>query len=371
MRPFLSFPLAALFFAGFARAASPIPALPRPEEVLAAMERVADWQITHPPVAEKKEPADGWVQAAGDTGIMALANLSAQPRFFEAMRRVGEKNGWKPGPRVFHADDHCIVQTYAELYLRDHKPEMIAPATERFDYILAHPVPGDLEFVGENRSLKWSWCDALFMAPPAWLRMWKATGKAEYLEFAVSHWWKTSDYLYDPSEQLYFRDSTYFRKREANGKKVFWGRGNGWVFGGLARMMQLLPADHPSRAKFEQQFKEMASRLIALQQADGFWRASLLDPESYPAKEASGTGFFCFGLAWGINQGLLDRETYLPAVLKAWTALNGCVEADGKLVHVQPIGADPKRFDPESTEPYGVGAFLLAGVEVHRLGSAR
>ena len=43
------------------------------------------------------------------------------------------------------------------------------------------------------------------------------------------------------------------------------------------------------------------------------------------------------------------------------------MDADGKLTHVQPIGADPKHFDADSTEPYGVGAFLLAGSEVYRM----
>jgi hypothetical protein len=44
-----------------------------------------------------------------------------------------------------------------------------------------------------------------------------------------------------------------------------------------------------------------------------------------------------------------------------------CVTPEGRLTHVQPIGADPKKFDENATETYGVGAFLLAGSEVHRL----
>jgi rhamnogalacturonyl hydrolase YesR len=305
--------------------------------------------------------------ATADAGIMALAPLAGDDRYFAAMRAMGEKNSWKPGVRVYHADDHCIVQTYAELYLRDHRAEEIAPAVARCDWILSHPAPGGLEFVGENRDNQWSWCDSLFMAPPAWVRLWKATGNAQYLEFAVTQWWKTSDFLYDPAEHLFFRDSTYFQRREANGRKVFWSRGNGWVIAGLARVLQLLPADHPARPGFERQFQEMAAKLISIQQPDGFWRSSLLDPEHYPAKEESGTGFYCYALAWGVNQRLLDRATYLPAVLKAWSALNECVQPSGKLIHVQPIGADPKKFDPEMTEPFGVGCFLLAGSEVVKL----
>ena len=93
----------------------------------------------------------------------------------------------------------------------------------------------------------------------------------------------------------------------------------------------------------------------------------MLDAEDYPLQEASGSGFYCYALAWGVNRGLLDRTNFSPAIVKSWTALVSCVDADGKLTHVQPIGADPKKFSETSTEVYGVGAFLLAGSEVYRM----
>ncbi len=340
---------------------------PQPAEVLTQMERVADWQLANP----SKQPVAGWVQGAGYAGIMALADISGSPRFHDAMMTMGATNEWKPAKRIYHADDICVGQTYLELSFQSHDAKMTAAVRENFDTILAHPKDDNLDFDAKknpDRLDKWSWCDALFMAPPVWVRMWKATGEKAYLDFAVTNWWKTSDYLYDTEEHLYFRDSSYFAKREANGKKVFWARGNGWVMGGFVRVLQYLPADHPSRPRFEQQFRDMAAKLITLQQPDGFWRSSLLDPESYPAKEASGTGFYCYALTWGVNQGLLDRATYQPVALKAWAALTSCVQVDGKLVHVQPVGADPKKFNENATEPYGVGAFLLAGSEVYRLG---
>jgi hypothetical protein len=94
----------------------------------------------------------------------------------------------------------------------------------------------------------------------------------------------------------------------------------------------------------------------------------MLDPAAYPAQETSGTGLFTYALAWGINQGLLDRATYEPAVLRAWAALSASVQPDGKLTHVQPIGRAPDGFPDDATEVYGVGAFLLAGSEVYRMG---
>ena len=204
------------------------------------------------------------------------------------------------------------------------------------------------------------------MAPPAWLKLWQVTGNPAYLDFAVRKWWVTSDYLYDRKERLYYRDSTQFAKREANGKKVFWSRGNGWVIAGLARVLDVLPASHPSRERFLTQYREMAERIAGLQQDDGLWRSSLLDPKGYPLKESSGSAFYCYALAWGVNRGLLDRARYVPQVRKAWQALADCVDAEGKLTHVQPVGYD-LRSSTTSTAPYGVGAFLLAGSEVHRM----
>lgn len=349
--------------AGRILAADTVPALPAPADTLALMERVADWQLAHP---ASQAPTD-WVQAAGYTGFMALSAVAREPRYFDAMLAMGRKNGWKPGPRLYHADDLCVTQTYAELYFRQPDPAMLAPTEQRLDTILAHPPRADLTFEGRHKDDNWSWCDSLFMAPPAWVRFWKATGRRAYLDYAVKGWWHTSDFLYDRTEHLFYRDSRYMAQREANGQKVFWSRGNGWVFAGLARVLEYLPENDPTRPRFERQFREMAARIVALQPKDGFWRSSLLDPASFPEPEASGTAFFCFGLAWGINHGLLDRPTYLPALLRGWAALVSSVQPDGKLVHVQPVGADPRRFDPNSTEPYGVGGFLLTGTELYRM----
>jgi len=337
-----------------------------PKPVLEIMQRVADWQLAHP---SAHKPTD-WTQGAGDAGMMALAGISGDVKYRNAMLAMGATNEWKLGPRKFHADDHAVGQTYAELYLLYREPKMIAPLRKSFDAILAEPSKvQSLAFnqpkgiAGEN----WAWCDSLFMAPPAWVRLYAATGDEKYLDFAVKEWWRTTDYLYDKNEHLFFRDSTYFKKTEANGKKVFWGRGNGWVMGGLVRVLQFLPTNHPDRPRFEQLFKDMSAKILTCQQPDGLWRASLLDPDSYPLKETSGSGFYTYALAWGVNQGLLDRAQFEPAVRKAWAALVACVDADGKLTHVQPIGADPKNFAEDATEVYGTGAFLLAGSEVYRM----
>jgi rhamnogalacturonyl hydrolase YesR len=341
---------------------------PARETTLEIMRKVANWQLAHP----SEHPPTDWTHGALYAGMTALGDLSADPKYRDAMMSAGRTNQWKPGLRVYHADDHCVGQLYCELFSLYRDPAMIAPLRERFDYILANPSKGKVEEKTKAEGLpagimRWWWCDALFMGPPAWAQLYAVTGEKKYLDFMILEWWATSDFLFDKEEQLYFRDNSYFVKKETNGKKVFWSRGNGWVMGGLVRVLQVLPSDHPERQRFVEQFQQMSEKLIACQQADGLWRSSLLDPESYPNPETSGSAFDCYAMTWGVNQGLLDRAKFEPVIRKAWAGLVGCVAEDGKLTHVQPIGADPKKFDPNLSEIYGVGAFLLAGSELYRM----
>jgi rhamnogalacturonyl hydrolase YesR len=246
-----------------------------PVPVLDAMRRVADWQLAHPSAYETTD----WTQGAGAAGIMALAGISADEKYRRAMVALGEENHWQLGPDMYVADDHCIGQTYAELYLLYRNPKMIAPLRARFDAILARPATAaSLDATAPNNWELWSWADSLFMAPATWARLYAATGDKRYLDFVLTNWWRTADYLYDKRERLFFRDSTFFNKREPNGKKVYWGRGNGWVLAGLVRVLQDVPANHPARGRFERLLKEMSERILLCQQPDGLWRASLLDP---------------------------------------------------------------------------------------------
>jgi rhamnogalacturonyl hydrolase YesR len=332
--------------------------------------RVADWQIANPPSdgnGGSEHKPDRWTMGALYAGMYPWSQVAGDEKYLNYLKAQCEINQWKLGPAKHNfADDQCVGALYLALYAKDKDPRMIAALKAQFDVILSKQ-PAKARAAGAPWRGPWSWCDALFMAPPVWAGLSAATGDRKYIDYMDKEWWSTEGYLYDKDEHLYFRDSSFFSKKEANGKKIFWGRGNGWVLAGLARVLQVMPKDYPTREKYEKLFQEMAAKIASLQQDDGLWRASLLDPAHYPVKETSASGFFCFGLAWGINQGLLDKQTYRPKVLKAWNALVGCVHPEGKLGNVQPIGADPQKVTDNMTEVYGVGAFLLAGTEILKL----
>jgi rhamnogalacturonyl hydrolase YesR len=351
-------------------------AAPSRKSVLKVASQVADWQLdrlgaAHGVTKHVEETVNprSWQQGAFWVGMTHLADVSGEKRFAEAIMSMGKANGWTPGARAYHADDHVIGQSYLWSARHGAGQEALTPLRATFDSILANPAVAHLSFVPaadyESTAClrRWCWCDALFMSPPAWVDLSHQTGDPRYSEFAMAEFWATTDFLYDPAEKLYFRDSRFFERRDDQGRKQFWSRGNGWVFAGIANILGLLPKDNPHRPRLEHLFREMAARLKTLQKPDGYWPPSLLAPENSPA-ETSGTGFYVYGFAWGVNHGLLDATEYRPAVELGWTALTRAVAKDGRLGWVQQVSDRPEAVAESDTQYYGVGAFLLAASEV-------
>ncbi|MBS1805685.1 MAG: glycoside hydrolase family 88 protein [Acidobacteria bacterium] len=324
-------------------------------DIQKAMKLVAGWQIKH---SDDRYNID-WTYAALYDGLLAASRTTGDPRYHDWVLKVARDYKWQLAPRFSHADDEAIGLTYLAFYNESHSPEQFAPTREGMDKLIARP--------DDPAKNLWWWCDALYMAPKVLAQLSLTTSDHRYIDFMDHEWWITSKALYDPAEHLYYRDDRFLTQREANGQKIFWSRGNGWVLAGLAMVLDRMPADYPSRSKYIEQYKQMAERIGALQPADGVWRASLLDPGSYPNPEMSGTAFFTYGLAWGIHHGLLDRKKYLPIVMKSWQGLLAHVYADGRLGSIQPIGGEPGKFKPSSSYVYGVGAFLLAGSELNQI----
>jgi rhamnogalacturonyl hydrolase YesR len=331
----------------------------KPAAVAKAMRKVADWQLKTSQTYFDRI----WTWSALYTGFMAASDSLGDSTYRDAMMAMGQRFDWQLRSHLPNADDQSVAQTYLELYLLKKDPAMIKPTQTELDAVLAAPrtstVPG--------KEIAWWWCDALFMAPPVWTRMYAATSDRKYIDYLDEEWAKTSGRLYDPAEHLYFRDSTYLMRTEANGKKMYWSRGNGWVMAGIIRTLQYLPKDDPARPKYIAQFKEMAARVAEIQSPDGLWRAGLLDPADYDLPENSGSAFFAYALAAGVNQGLLDKKTYRPVIEKAWAGLLHHVYADGRLGCIQQTGAEPQPFKASSSYTYGVGAFLLAGSEIRKM----
>ncbi|TXE09792.1 glycosyl hydrolase [Seonamhaeicola algicola] len=350
---------------------------PNPKEVLKLTEKVANWQIeTFEDMGKyralpseehrkkwhnrKKHHELDWTNAALYAGMFQLSEVSHYPKYINWLTQIGNKNKWQLHKRMYHADDHAVGQMYLNLHqnIRLKHIAKIQPTKQRFDSIIKSE---------RGKEYQWNWCDALFMAPPVWAKLAKITKDTTYLHYMDTQYHKTYNELWDEEAQLFFRDKSYFDKRENNGNKIFWSRGNGWVFGGLALMIPDLPKNWKGRTFYEDTFKKIAQTLLKTQRNDGTWSAGILGGlDVYETVETSGTSFFTYGIAWGINNGLLDKATYESVLFKAWNALTKCVNENGMLGYVQPIGAAPGESFKDYTEVYGIGAFLAAGAQMYK-----
>jgi len=341
-----------------------------PNDVKSVMRKVADWQIKHfqdlySGYNEPHHPLD-WTNGALYVGMVKWAAMADDDKYYSWLKSIGEQYNWHLYNRKYHADDHTVGQMYIELYRKFKDKKMIEPTIEQFNFILLNPAQTSLHWNTPNHQDRWNWCDALFMSPPVWAKLYNISGEQKFLDFMLKEYRATTDFLFDKKENLYYRDENYKTQLD-HGTKIFWSRGNGWVFAGLANIMNELRPESKEYNYFLEIYKKMAAKLLKIQTPRGYWSMSLLGQQFYPTPETSGSSFYIFGLAWGINKGILDKKTYLPAVEKGWKTLVSYVTEDGMLGYVQPIGAEPGKAWPDKTEVYGTGAFLSAGSEVYKL----
>lgn len=341
------------------------------------MKKVTDWQLNHLVFESggglgnmEKVRNDGWIRGTLYVGVMATYQSTGDPKYLQACKDFAAGNGYKIGPITRHADHQTVGQVYLELYDIEQDEKYIKDLKDAFDLMYNEPKRGPV--AGWSKSLNWSWSDALFMAPPSIARLYKNTGDEKYIDLLNMYYWDTYDYLYDKKEHLFYRDDRYIYSKDGkaktmSGKKVFWLRGNAWVIGGLARVLDNLTPKDKGYDKFLALYKEMADRFLELQQIDGLWRPSMLEPKQFPEKETSGSSFACFALAWGLNKGILDKEKFLVPTMRAWQSLTECVDPEGMLRWVQLTGHDPQHIKSTDTMEYGVGAFLLAAREMYKM----
>lgn len=351
--------------------------LPSKSETLQAMQ-VANqyfmdkWPDTGAPIVGRKTwPSNIWTRAVYYEGLMALYAVDPKPEYYDYAVSWGQAHNWnfRDGITTRNADNQCAGQTYLDLYELDTQVERIANVKASVDSMMVTDKADD-----------WDWIDAIQMAMPVYSRLGRIYNDPAYFERMHTMYnhcrnMEGGNGLFNPEDGLWWRDADYDPPyTEPNGEDCYWSRGNGWVVAALVRVLQDLPAEEPHREEYIKDLKTMLQAVIKIQRKDGFWNASLHDPDNYGGRETTGTALFTYGLAWGLNNGLLDSTTYCPVVVKSWNALlNKALHPNGFLGYVQSTGKEPSTGQPVTYdrvpdfEDYGLGCFLMAGSEVYKM----
>lgn len=346
--------------------------IPTKSEVLNTLKKVNQyWMNISPETQTDRFESVRWTRGTYFSGHMELYNAFPHKTYLDYALIWGNNNVWKIGqsnnsnPR--HADNQCVGQAYIDLYLT---------TGSQNTYMIEAITNSVKNMVESTKADDWHWVDALYMAMPVFAHLGSIKEDTTYFEklYAIYSNTKVTRRLFDAEVGLWYRDGNFLPPYTTpNGKKCFWSRGNGWAYGAHVRTINYLPQNEAHRDEYISTFKAMSEALIKVQREDGFWGVSLDDPNDFPGPETSGTSFFTYGLAWGVNNGLLDSATYMPHVLKAWNGLvNYAVHENGRLGYVQGVGSKPASSQPvtyDGTQDYAIGAFLLAGTEMLKLGS--
>lgn len=308
----------------------------------------------------------GWVSGVLYNGLFDWAEITDKKEYFDFMKRIFSRYYWQLGNRMYHGDDLCVGQVYLDMYAKYKQEKMWIPTKARIDWIIENPPIGNID-ITKGVSDRWWWCDALYMAPAIFTRLYTLTGDKKYLKFAHKEYLDCYEHLYDKDEHLFFRDGKYLNAKDEKGGKVFWSRGNGWVLGGLAEVLKYLPEeDKKYRPFYEQLLQEMSEKIASLQREDGYWRTNLLNADIYPMPETSGTGLFTYAIMYGINQGILPADKYLPIVRKGWDAMVKAVNTEGKVGWTQMVAQKPGKVVKKDTRAYSVGSLLMIASELYR-----
>lgn len=322
-------------------------------------------------VTDRERPSNIWTRGVYYEGLMALHTIYPREEYYTFALDWSEFHNWgmRNGNTTRNADDQCCGQTYIDLYNIEPRPERLKNIKICMDMHVNTPQNDD-----------WWWIDALQMAMPVFAKLGVLYEDDRYFEKMYDMYMYTKTQhgengLYNPEDGLWWRDADYDPPyKEPNGEDCYWSRGNGWVYAALVKVLEIMPEDAPHRDEYLKTFKEMSKALVKVQREDGFWNVSLHDPTNYGGKETSGTALFAYGMAWAINNDLLDRKTYLPIVIKAWNAMvNESLHKNGFLGYLQGTGKDPSAGQPVTYksvpdfEDYGLGCFLLAGTEIYKL----
>ena len=358
---------------------------PEKEDVLSSLRLANDyfmekWSDPGEPIPypsrNREYESNLWTRAYYYEGLMDLWKIDPQQRYMDYTLEWGNKHNWglrnaEDGWKTRNADNQCAGQVYLYLYEQDpDKPEhFIANIKNSIDSMMVTDKIDD-----------WNWIDAIQMAMPIFAQLGNITGDTAYYNRAYDMYMYSKHQhgengLYNPVDSLWWRDADFDPPyTEPNGEDCYWSRGNGWVVVAMARMLDILPADEPHRKEYETMLIEMSYALKKVQREDGFWNVSLHDPNNYGGKELTGTAMFIYGMAYGVNNGILNREEFEPVIFNAWNAMvNDSLHPNGFLGYVQGTGKEPKEAQPVTYErepdfeDYGLGSFLMAGVEIYKM----
>jgi unsaturated rhamnogalacturonyl hydrolase len=235
------------------------------------------------------------------------------------------------------------------------------------------------------------WLDGVYMADPFYAEYASVFGERAAFDDIASQIVLIETHTRDPETGLLYHAWDESRTQRWADPKTgcspnFWGRGMGWFVMAVVDVLDYFPKDHAGRVVLEAVLQRAARAIVRVQEdATGLWY-QVPDRAGRPGnyRESSASAMFAYALAKGVRkkilppenlaaarrafQGLLDREVRTDP--EGWISLDGICAVAG-------LGGEPYRDGSYeyyvgeksvTNDPKGVGAFILAALELEAAG---
>ncbi len=258
------------------------------------------------------------------------------------------------------------------------------------DQLKDQPRTPDGGFWHKQRYPNQMWLDGLYMAEPFYAEYAGTFHEDADFDDIAKQFILAEKHMRDPKTGLLYHGWDQSHKEHWGNPQTglsqnFWARADGWYAMALVDVLDKFPANNPNRATLLAILNRLATAIKQYQDPQsGLWYQIMDKPQAqgnYP--EASACCMFIYALAKAARQGYLP-ESYLKVVQRGYDGIikkfisygtDGQVNLNGT-VAVGGLGGQPYRDGSYKyylsekvvqNDPKGVGAFILASVEIERL----
>ena len=259
--------------------------------------------------------AEALMAASSLAAIELMQDAELKQKFLDRYQYFGDASH-SFNKRNQHVDTSVRGVVPFQLYLSTHEDKYLEIGRMHADYQWQEELPNGL-----SKQSRW-WIDDIFMIGALQSTAYKVTGEEKYIDRAALTAVLYCEKIQEPGGLF----------PHAPGFPHHWARGNGWAAAGMAEVLRAVPEDHEHYSKIVEHYQKMMAALASYQSESGLWRQLIDKPESWT--ETSGTALFSYAMILGIKKGVLDQQTYGPAVARAWGALVHSLDGRGNLKDV-------------------------------------
>ncbi len=346
-----------------------------------------------------KGPKGKWAYETGVflKGLDAVWDTTGDGRYFDYVKKVIDSYLDSDGSiKTYKLEDHNLDNVnlgkqVLALYIKTKDEKYKKTADLLMKQLESQPRTKEGGFWHKKIYPYQMWLDGIYMASPFYVQYSQMFNRPAGFDDVANQILWLENHARDSKTGLLYHGWDESKAQEwadpvTGLSKCFWGRAMGWYAMAIVDVLDYFPANHPKRAQIIAVFQRLSKTVSNFQDPEsGLWY-QVVDQGKRQGNylEASCSSMFVYALAKGVRKGYLGKE-YASAAQRGYEGLVTRLvktDPDGRVnltqvCSVAGLGGPNHRngtFGYYIGEPVvsndlkGVGSFIMAGIEIDRLG---